>query len=42
LSKRTIDGYRDDLFKQFKVENKTGLVLYALKNKLVLIEDINI
>ena len=33
-SPKTIDGYRDTLFKKLHVKNKIGLVLYAIKNKL--------
>lgn len=35
LSKRTIDGYRDSLFTKFRVNNRPGLMLFAIKNKLV-------
>lgn len=35
LSPKTIDGYREHLFKKVKVKNRIGLVIYALKNKLV-------
>lgn len=35
LSKRTIDGYRDSLFAKFNVNNRPGLMLFAIKNKLV-------
>ena len=35
LSERTIDGYRESLFKKFNVSNRVGLVLYAIKNQLV-------
>jgi DNA-binding NarL/FixJ family response regulator len=35
LSERTIDGYRETLFKKFKVGTRVGLVLYAIKNNLV-------
>ncbi|NQY07650.1 MAG: response regulator transcription factor [Flavobacteriaceae bacterium] len=38
LSKRTIDGYRDSLFNKFGVGNRPGLMLFALKNKLVILE----
>ncbi len=34
LSPKTIDGYREQLFKKLKVKNRIGLVLYAIKNKL--------
>lgn len=37
VSKRTVDGYRDELFKKLNVKSRTGLVLYAIKNKLVAI-----
>lgn len=35
LSPKTIDGYRDSLFQKLQVKNKIGLVLYAIKNKIV-------
>jgi DNA-binding NarL/FixJ family response regulator len=35
LSPRTIDGYREDLFERLHVRSRTGLVLYAIKNKLI-------
>lgn len=35
LSERTVDGYRESLFKKFNVSNRVGLVLYAIKNQLV-------
>jgi DNA-binding NarL/FixJ family response regulator len=35
VSERTVDGYRESLFKKFNVTNRVGLVLYAIKNKLV-------
>lgn len=34
-SPRTIDGYRDDLFRRLEVTNRTGLVLYAIKIGLI-------
>lgn len=36
-SGRTIEGYRDNLFEKFGVKSRVGLVLYALKNKLITI-----
>ncbi|NQY06867.1 MAG: response regulator transcription factor [Flavobacteriaceae bacterium] len=33
LSPKTIDGYRDTLFEKLNVKNRTGLVIYAIKNK---------
>jgi DNA-binding NarL/FixJ family response regulator len=35
LSPKTIDGYRDSLFQKLQVKNKIGLVLYAIKHKIV-------
>jgi len=35
LSPKTIDGYREQLFKKLEVKNRIGLVVYALKNNLV-------
>ena len=34
LSPKTIDGYREQLFKKLEVKNRIGLVIYALKNEL--------
>jgi DNA-binding NarL/FixJ family response regulator len=35
LSPKTIDGYREQLFKKLEVKNRIGLVIYAIKNKIV-------
>ena len=35
LSPKTIDGYRQHLFEIIKVKNRIGLVMYAIKNKIV-------
>jgi DNA-binding NarL/FixJ family response regulator len=35
LSERTIDGYRDTLFRKLNITSRVGLVLYAVKNKLI-------
>ena len=35
LSPKTIDGYRETLFQKLNIKNKIGLVLYAIKNKIV-------
>jgi two-component system invasion response regulator UvrY len=32
---RTVDGYRDSIFKKFGIHSKTGLVLFVLRNKLL-------
>ena len=34
LSPKTIEGYRDVLFDKLHLRNRTGLVVYAIKNKL--------
>lgn len=35
VSERTVDGYREALFKKLNVATRVGLVLYAVKNGLV-------
>jgi len=35
LSPKTIDGYRESVFKKFKVNNRIGLVLYAIRNDFI-------
>jgi DNA-binding NarL/FixJ family response regulator len=35
LSSRTVDGYRDSLFDKLQIKSRIGLVLYAIKNKLI-------
>ena len=35
LSERTIDGYRDALFKKLNVSSRVGLAIYAIKNSIV-------
>jgi DNA-binding NarL/FixJ family response regulator len=35
LSTRTIDGYRDSLFRKLNVTTRVGLVMYAVRNKIV-------
>jgi len=35
LSPKTIDGYRESVFKKFKVGNRVGLVLYAIRNGFI-------
>jgi DNA-binding NarL/FixJ family response regulator len=37
LSPKTIDGYRESLFDKLEIKSRIGLVLYAIKNKIVLI-----
>ena len=38
VSPKTIDGYRDSLFRRLKIKNRVGLVIFAIKNKIVNIE----
>lgn len=35
VSLRTVDGYRDQLFMKLNIKNRVGLVLYAIKNKIL-------
>lgn len=35
LSPKTIDGYREALFQKLELKSRVGLVLYAVKNKMV-------
>lgn len=35
ISPRTVDGYRDSLFKKLSVNTRVGIALYAIKNGLV-------
>lgn len=35
ISERTVDGYRDNLFKKLNVQSRTGMVLEALRNDIV-------
>jgi DNA-binding NarL/FixJ family response regulator len=35
ISSRTVDGYRDALFEKLQIKSRIGLVLYAIKNKLI-------
>jgi two-component system, NarL family, invasion response regulator UvrY len=35
LSFRTIDGYRDNLFSKLNVKSRVGLVIYAIKNRII-------
>lgn len=37
LSPKTIDGYRDSLFCKLEVKNRIGLVIYAIKNKIIIL-----
>lgn len=35
VSERTVDGYRDALFKKLNIGSRVGLVLYAIRNGIV-------
>lgn len=35
VSSRTVDGYRDNLFQKLHITSRIGLVLYAIKNKII-------
>lgn len=35
LSPRTVDGYRDELFQKLGVKSRIGLVLFAIKSRIV-------
>jgi two-component system, NarL family, invasion response regulator UvrY len=37
VSPRTIDGYRDALFEKLHVKTRVGLVMYAIKNGIVMV-----
>lgn len=37
LSPKTIDGYRESLFQKLNVRSRTGLVLYAIKHRILLL-----
>jgi DNA-binding NarL/FixJ family response regulator len=37
VSHRTVDGYRDALFKKLNVTTRVGIVLYAVKHKIITI-----
>lgn len=41
-SPRTIDGYRDELFCKLKIKNRTGLILYSFKKRIIKVKDIKI
>jgi DNA-binding CsgD family transcriptional regulator len=35
VSERTVDGYRDALFRKLNVVSRVGLVMYAIRNGIV-------
>jgi len=34
LSPKTIEGYRNSIFEKLNLRNRTGLVIYAIRNKI--------
>jgi DNA-binding NarL/FixJ family response regulator len=38
LSPKTIDGYRETLFEKLQIKSRVGLAVYAIKNKIFIIE----
>ncbi len=42
LSVKTIDGYRARLFEKLDVKSRVGLVIYAIKNKLVSLNKVGV
>lgn len=38
LSPKTIDGYRETLFEKLQIKSRVGLALYAIKNRIFIIE----
>jgi two-component system, NarL family, invasion response regulator UvrY len=39
ISHRTIDGYRDQLFLKLNIKSRTGLVIYALKKGIAILDN---
>jgi DNA-binding CsgD family transcriptional regulator len=39
ISKRTADGHRDKIFQKANVRNIAGLALYAVRNKMIKLDD---
>lgn len=40
VSLRTVDGYRESLFEKLNVKNRVGLVIYAIKNGIVQLQEL--
>jgi DNA-binding NarL/FixJ family response regulator len=36
LSPKTIDGYRENIFEKLDIKSRTGLVMFAIKNRIVI------
>jgi two-component system, NarL family, invasion response regulator UvrY len=41
LSPKTIDGYRNSLFEKLNVKSRVGLVMYAIRNRIVVLEGVD-
>lgn len=37
VHRRTVDGYRESIFEKFSIRSKTGLVLFAIKHRIIAI-----
>lgn len=37
VSIRTVDGYRESLFEKLEIKSRVGLVLYSIKNRIVVV-----
>lgn len=37
VHRRTVDGYRESIFEKFRIRSKTGLVLFAIKHRIIAI-----
>jgi DNA-binding CsgD family transcriptional regulator len=37
ISERTVDGYRDSLFRKLSVTSRVGLVLYAIRHGIMVV-----
>jgi len=37
VSVRTVDGYREALFEKLQVSSRVGMVMYAIKNGLIIL-----
>jgi two-component system, NarL family, invasion response regulator UvrY len=41
LSPRTIDGYRDALFEKLNIKSRVGLVIFAIKNGIIYLDQLS-
>lgn len=35
IKQRTIDSYRDSVFRKLNIKNRSSVVVYAIKNKMI-------